>query len=64
MAMPPHNAFAHVVEEDLPVLDRLVVTSAVRIEPWWPNASIFQKPIDFELQRIERHRQGPGSGKL
>lgn len=50
--MPPHNAFAHVVEEDMLVLDRLVETHAVRIEPWWPNSSIFRTPIEFELQRV------------
>ena len=50
--MPPHNAFAHVVEDDMPLLDALVEGNDVRIEPWWPNSSIFVSPIGFELRRV------------
>ena len=50
--MPPHNAFAHVVEEDMRTLDALVEGHAVRVEPWWPNSSIFVKPLPFTLARV------------
>ena len=50
--MPPHNAFAHVVEEDMKLLDSIVEANPVRIEPWWPNSSIFTSAVEFELRRI------------
>ena len=52
--MPPHNAFAHVVEADMPILDRLVEQRQLVVQNWGSiNATVFATPVPFALERIK-----------
>ena len=51
--MPPHNAFAHVVEADMPILDKLVETKALKVQNWGAiNATVFEQQQPFYLRRL------------
>ena len=51
--MPPHNAFGHVVEEDMPILDRLIESQPLKVQNWGTiNATIFEKDVPFFLRRL------------
>ena len=51
--MPPHNAFAHVVEEDMPILDRLIERGPLKVQNWGSiNATVFERAVPFALRRL------------
>ena len=51
--MPPHNAFAHVVEEDMPILDRLIERGPLKVQNWGAiNSTVFAKAVPFTLRRL------------
>ena len=51
--MPPHNAFAHVVDEDVAILDRLVERGPLKVQNWGTiNATVFEKAVPFVLRRL------------
>ena len=51
--MPPHNAFAHVVEVDMPILDKLVETKTLKVQNWGAiNATVFAEQQLFYLRRL------------
>ena len=51
--MPPHNAFAHVVEEDMAHLDTLVQRGPLKVQSWGTiNATVFKKQVPFALERL------------
>ena len=51
--MPPHNAFAHVVEADMPILDKLVETKSLKVQNWGAiNATVFAEQQPFYLRRL------------
>lgn len=50
--MPPHNTFAHVVDEDMPLLDRLIEQGPLKVQNWGTiNATVFRRAVPFALQR-------------
>ena len=55
--MPPHNAFAHVVEEDMGILDELIEQTPLKVQNWGAiNATVFEKAVPFTLSRLtEQH---------
>ncbi len=51
--MPPHNAFGHVVLEDMPRLDALLETRALVVQNWGAiNATVFKSAVPFALRRL------------
>ena len=53
--MPPHNAFGHVVTEDMPLLDALVERRPLVVQNWGAiNATVFEMPVPFALRRLSR----------
>lgn len=51
--MPPHNAFAHVVDEDMPALDRLIERGPIKMQNWGAiNATVFVSAVPFTLRRL------------
>ena len=51
--MPPHNAFGHVVEEDMHFLDELVERGPLKVQNWGTiNATVFERPVHFSLRRL------------
>ncbi len=51
--MPPHNAFGHVVEEDMGILDRLIEAGPLKVQNWGAiNATVFEKAVPFALRRL------------
>ena len=51
--MPPHNAFAHVVEEDMHILDELIERGPLKVQNWGAiNATVFAKAVPFSLRRL------------
>ena len=51
--MPPHNAFAHVVEEDMRVLDALIERGPLVAQNWGAiNATVFKTAVPFSLVRV------------
>ena len=51
--MPPHNAFGHVIEADMPLLDQLVERGPLKVQNWDTiNATVFEKPVYFSLRTV------------
>ena len=51
--MPPHNAFGHVVEEDMHILDGLIEAGPIKVQNWGAiNATVFEKAVPFFLRRL------------
>ena len=50
--MPPHNAFAHVVDEDMDVLDRLIEHGPLKVQNWGSiNATGEHAPLSVNPDR-------------
>ena len=57
--MPPHNAFGHVVEEDMAILDRLVEKGPIKAQNWGAiNATVFEKAVPFTLSEYVPTQKG------
>lgn len=51
--MPPHNAFGHVVEQDMAVLDRLIERGPLIVQNWGAiNATVFEHAVPFMLRSV------------
>ena len=51
--MPPHNAFAHVVDEDMAALDRLIEKGPIKVQNWGTiNATVFVDAVPFTLNPL------------
>ena len=51
--MPPHNAFAHVVDDDLDALDRIIERGPLKAQNWGSiNATVFATAVPLALARL------------